>query len=152
MHRSKAEIYLHFVWGTWRREPMVTPEIERAIYRCIEMECGRLRCAVLAVGGMPDHVHLVLRVPTTVSAAQVMKQVKGVSSTFGRGHCGERRSFGWQDNYAVRSFWPEARDRVVAYVLNQKDHHTKGDLWSDWEELLEETVGPPMGRLQTPGV
>jgi REP element-mobilizing transposase RayT len=72
---------------------------------------------------MPDHVHLVLKVPAMVSAAGVMQHVKGTSSTFGRDHCGERRTFGWQDHYGVFSFSGGEKKRIIAYVLNQKTHH-----------------------------
>ena len=104
MRRSKAEIYLHFVWGTWGRLPLVTPEIERDIYRCIENEAKRLQCTVLAIGGMPNHVHLAVRIPTVVSAAVLAQQVKGVSSTFVRDRLQPDELFRWQEGYSVFSF------------------------------------------------
>ena len=42
MRQSKAEVYLHLVWATWQRQPYVTPDIERAVYHCIENELKRL--------------------------------------------------------------------------------------------------------------
>ncbi|MDQ2686282.1 MAG: IS200/IS605 family transposase [Armatimonadota bacterium] len=86
--RSKVETYYHIVWATRGREERLTPEIERRVHRCVTGEVERLRCLVLALDGMPDHVHLVVRAPGNVCPAALAKQVKGVSSAMlndGRG-------------------------------------------------------------------
>ncbi len=79
-------MYLHFVWATKRRLPLIVPEVERRLYGCISAEARRLGCEVLAVGGMPDHVHLAVAMPTVLSPAKLMQQVKGVSSHFASEH------------------------------------------------------------------
>ncbi len=134
MKRTKAEIYLHFVWGTWGRLPMVSEKIEREIYRCIESEARRIQCTVLALNGMPDHVHLVVRIPTRVCAAQLAQHVKGVSSTFVRDHLCQGELFRWQEGFGVFSLSRSHVQKVIAYVENQKQHHAHGKLWSEWEE------------------
>lgn len=63
MRQSKIEIYLHFVWATLGRNPFITTEIEREIYRCIENEARQMGCEILALNGMPDHVHLLVKIP-----------------------------------------------------------------------------------------
>src|SRR5262245_11021265 len=98
MHRSLGEIYLHLVWSTRRRQHLVTEDIERDVYRCIEDQARKLKCTVLAIGGMPDHVHLVVHTPTIVCAAKLAKQVKGVSSTFVRDQLNIHEPFRWQDH------------------------------------------------------
>ena len=76
MGHAHQEIYLHLVWATRGREPLLVGEAERRIHRCLQSEAEKLRCVVLAVNGMPDHVHLALRVPTSPCAAQIVKQLK----------------------------------------------------------------------------
>jgi REP element-mobilizing transposase RayT len=80
--KSYIEVYLHLVWATKRRLPLIAPEIERRLHGCISAEARRLRCEVLAVGGMPDHVHLAVSMPTVLSPAKLMQQVKGVALAF----------------------------------------------------------------------
>ena len=138
MHRSKAEVYFHLVWATWERQPLVTSDVERALYRCIEKEVQSLKCAVLAIGGMPDHVHLVVKAPTRVSPAQLAQRVKGVSSTFARNTLRAGEFFGWQDGYAVFSICPPHVSTVIAYVESQNRHHADNTIVSDWEETHEE--------------
>ena len=138
MRRSKVEIYLHLVWATHRRKQILNDEIEGAIYRCIESEALRLDCTVLAIGGMPDHVHLLVQVPSTVSASVLAKQVKEVSSTFARDTMELEEPFRWQENYAVFSVSRSHLTRVMAYVKNQKVHHATGNVWARLEEVDEE--------------
>src|SRR5262249_24823909 len=134
----KAEIYLHFVWATRLREPMVATEHERSLHRCIDAEARNLGCTVLALNGMPDQVHLLVQVPTRVSAAELMKQVKGASSHFMNGYLPDGEGFRWQDGYGCFSVSRSHVRRVKAYVTNQKRHHREGDLWPEWEETDEE--------------
>ena len=143
MRKSKAEIYFHLVWKTWERWPLVTPEIEREVYRCIVQEAERLNCTVLAIGGMPDHVHLAVRVPTKVSAAMIAQQVKGVSSTFVRDQLLPGELFRWQHGYGVFSFHRRDTATVVGYITNQKLHHAQGKTWDQWEESDESSEEEP---------
>ena len=143
MGQSKAEIYLHFVWTTHRRLPLMVPEIAPAVYRCIMNEAHAAKCEVLAIGGIADHVHLAVRLPTTVAPATLMQRVKGVSSALGRDHVGAGNTFGWQDGYGAFSFSRSHRERVIHYVRNQDQHHATGTLWTEWEAA---TWFRPAGR------
>ncbi len=138
MPASHAEIYLHFVWGTMRRLPMLVGAVEQAVLASIAEEAHAAGAEVLAIGGMPDHVHVAARLRATVAPAELMRRVKGVSSTTGRVTAGNRGAFSWQDGYGVFSFSRSHLDQVTAYVRNQKRHHASGKLWEPWE-----TAGPP---------
>jgi REP element-mobilizing transposase RayT len=140
--QSKAEIYLHLVWATRLREPLITPEVERAVHRCAEAEAKRLGCVVLALNGMPDHVHLFVRTPTRVSAAELARQVKGVSSHFVNNQLPDGEGFRWQEGYGVFSVSRSHVQRVIAYVEKQKDHHHFGTIWPEWEETDKECTVP----------
>jgi putative transposase len=134
MPNSNSEIYLHFVWTTYRRHELITAEVERPLYACILTECRSMGCEALAIGGMPDHVHLAVRMATRVSPASLMQWVKGVSSTATREHVVQPGDlFGWQDGYGVFSFSRSHLPKVISYIRNQKHHHGGGKLWTVWE-------------------
>ena len=137
MRQSKAEIYLHFVWQTWKRTPYLTGDTETAVHRCLQQEVQNLRCHVVALNGMPDHVHLFVKVPATVSASQIMQQIKGISSKFATDALGLPPGKLWQEGYGVFSVSPKAKEKVIEYVRNQKQHHANGSLHTDWEETEE---------------
>jgi REP element-mobilizing transposase RayT len=140
MRRSKVEIYLHLVWATWEREAWLAGDVERAVYRCVQGEARDLGCDVLALGGMPDHVHLLVKTPSTVSAAVLTKQIKGVSSRLVKDQLTPGEGFGWQEGYGVFSVSPAHVTRVKAYVRDQEHHHATNQLWQEWEETDEEAV------------
>jgi putative transposase len=138
MSESKAEYYLHFVWTTQQRTPLLTPDIEASVFRCIQAETKRLRCVVLALDGMPDHVHLAVKAVTSVSPMQMMQQIKGISSKFIGDefvHAAEPVLdwFQWQEGYGVFTFSASQKSRVVHYIQNQKQHHATQSLWSTCE-------------------
>ncbi len=57
MRRPYTELYLHCVWATWDRLPLITPGVEAAVYAAIMSKAKLLDCIPLAIGGVEDHVH-----------------------------------------------------------------------------------------------
>ncbi len=141
MRRSKSEIYLHLVWATGKREPIISSDIERAVHRCIEEQAKSLGCEVLAVNGMPNHVHLAVKIPGKLSASELAKQVKGVSSHFIHERFPQLENFAWQEGYAAFSICRSHVKTVIDYVERQKEHHAEGKTWQSLEEVDEETPG-----------
>jgi putative transposase len=147
--RSKLELYLHLVWATKWRADRLTEPWERLAYRCITQEAERLGCVVPALDGMPDHVHLVVRLPSTVSVAQLVKQIKGVSSaTVNQNREEFTEPFAWQDGYSCFSISQSHLRVVISYVRRQKERHSQGKVWPLWEETDEPT--PPSPRISKP--
>lgn len=133
MARHRLGIFLHIVWSTAERVPCIAPEIERRLHRSIQAEVRRMGATVLALGGTEDHVHLLLLLPTTVALADLMQQVKGVSSQVGSALRGEEALFRWQHGYGAFSLSPTHVDAAKTYIRNQKRHHAEDRLWNDWE-------------------
>ena len=143
MRRSKAEVYLHFVWATQSRASWLTPKLTPLVYDCIEVIARRLSCTVLAIGGMPDHVHLVVMLPPKTTISLLAQQVKGASSKLAanlgqEGNSHDDSLFRWQEGYGVFSFSRLDLPKVVDYVENQAQHHCGGKVWATLEETDEE--------------
>lgn len=134
-----TELYVHLVWATWDRLPLITPELERAIYACVQTECAQMRVEMVEIGGTEDHVHVLVRLPTTVAVAEVVKQVKGSSSHLVTHRLEAGEAFKWQGCYGAFtvSRWDVARIR--SYIQNQKQHHSNEvlevDLETCWTEV-----------------
>jgi putative transposase len=130
-----SEVFLHVVWTTHSRHPLITPPIERRLHRYISTICTNNNCIVLAINSMPDHVHLAIALPTDISIGDLVHAVKGSSSTFAREKLTPGEFFGWRDGYSVFSFRRSDAETVVAYIRNQKRHHADGTLWPNAERL-----------------
>jgi REP element-mobilizing transposase RayT len=82
MRRPWTQLYVHLVWPTWKRAPLVTPEIEPRIYSVLLHQASELGADVLAIGGMKDHVHVLARFTPTVALSTRVGRMKGASSHF----------------------------------------------------------------------
>jgi putative transposase len=141
MKGNKLALYLHLVWATWDRLPLITPDIERRLHRCIEGEAQGQKCPVLALNGTEDHVHLVVCLPTTLPIATLAKQVKGASSHFANQALSPSSQFKWQGSYGAFTVSRWDLDRIIQYVNRQKEHHRDNNLVPDWETTWEEITG-----------
>ena len=155
MRRSKSEIFIHAVWATQKREALITKELKPLLFSFIEMQAYHLRCRILALNGMPDHVHLIVRVPTTVCASQLAKQIKGTSSAYLNDLTDRTPYFRWQEGSGTFSLCEPILSQAIRYVENQEQHHAIDSLWPELEETDEEVppraedwlILPSEGRL-----
>jgi REP element-mobilizing transposase RayT len=123
---SHAELYVHLVWSTWDRVPLLAGEVRDSAYRLLQDECRRMGVEVMAIGGVEDHVHLLVRMPAAVSTAAVVKQLKGATSHALNSGSGNRPFFRWQGGYGAFSVSRQHVERIRQYVLNQPEHHGRG--------------------------
>ncbi len=147
MGQNFVEVTLHFVWATSDRLPLVEPDMERELYRYISAVCRNDRCDVLAIGGMPDHVHLLVTFGTTVSISDLMRHVKGGSSRFVSETLRPGNWFQWQASYGVFAVEPKNRDKLIAYINNQKQHHADGTTWATVEATSSDLSVPAKAAI-----
>ena len=130
MGHSNLEYYLHLVWATYQREPLLVGDTEEIVYACIQAELRRMKCTLLAMGGVADHVHLAVQPPALLGPGQIAKQIKGSSSRF---LDSKGVPFKWQGGYGCFSLSRPHLKAVIPYVQNQKRHHAERNLWPAWE-------------------
>jgi REP element-mobilizing transposase RayT len=113
--------------------PILTPEISDQVYRCIQAECRQLNVDVGAIGGTEDHVHVLVRVPATLSVAALVKQAKGSSSHLVNKIIKPDSEFKWQGAYAAFTVSKSLVPIVRVYINNQEEHHRRGTTDKDLE-------------------
>jgi REP element-mobilizing transposase RayT len=136
MPTNHVRLYVHLVWATWDRHPLIVETWEDALHRYIEGICRKLDCDVLAVGGTENHVHLLVRMPATLCVADLVEAVKGGSSRYAAGLT--NGSFKWQGSYGAFTVSARDRETVVRYICRQKEHHAAGTVWDAAEQMCEE--------------
>ncbi|WP_416309700.1 IS200/IS605 family transposase [Spirulina sp. 06S082] len=118
-------LYYHLVWATKNRYPYLTPAKEEKLYPYIINKSDSLGCIVHAIGGVEDHIHLIVSIPPKIAIAEFVKKIKGSSSRLLNNIKNDALQFSWQEGYGVFSLGSKQLDRAIAYVQNQKEHHTK---------------------------
>jgi putative transposase len=130
-------IYYHIVWSTYDRLPLITENIEVHLYKYIKNKCHSLDCQLHAIGGVSDHIHLVISIPPSMSISDFVRRIKGSSSHFiNQTKLESESKFAWQREYGVFSLGGQQLDRAVAYANNQKEHHAQGSI----ERFLEPEI------------
>ena len=131
MREPFTQLYVHLVWATWDRLPLLSPELLDVVDRAVRHECAGLGVEVEAFGGVADHVHLLVRFPSRVSIADLVKQVKGATS-----HLLNHRlkvAFKWQGGYGAFTVSTSILPRVKDYVLRPEQHHQYGTIFPSAE-------------------
>ncbi|HMA33081.1 MAG TPA: transposase [Chloroflexia bacterium] len=133
MRRSYTQLYLHCVWATWNRLPLITPAIEGPVYAVIIGKAKELGCVPLAIGGVEDHVHFLLRFPATLTVAFLIQEVKGASSHHITNTTQPDVFFKWQGSYGAFTLQKDGIPALQNYVQHQKTHHATQNLVTQWE-------------------
>ena len=149
MRQNKLALFLHLVWGTWDRLPLITPDIERQLLRNIESAARKLGCVVLAINGTEDHVHILVKIPATLTIANLLKQIKGISSHFVNETLQPPTKFKWQGHYGAFTVSRWDVSKIKTYIKRQKEHHRIGELVDEFEASFETgdeiAIGEPNG-------
>jgi putative transposase len=109
-------LFYHFVWGTKNGEPFIELGWEDSLHNVIAAKVVDLEAMVYAVGGVDNHVHLVVSVPPKVALSTFVGQVKGHSSHWVNHELRSHEHFAWQAEYGVVSFGGMQLDMVVRYA------------------------------------
>ena len=133
MRASYTQLYLHLIWATWDRLPLITADVESRIYAAIAAKCRQLKCEPLAINGVEDHVHVLVRLHPTVSVARLVKEIKGASSHLMTHEIKPGKFFKWQGAYRAFTIRKSDVPTVRAYIQNQKQHHAEKHLNPEWE-------------------
>lgn len=136
MPNTYTQLLYHIVFATRRREPLVSEKYEKRLHAYIGGIVRNEGGVLLAAGGMPDHLHLVLRLGTTRAVADVVRVVKSKSAAWMNELEGYPGKFFWQRGYSAFTVSKSQLDRVLNYVNTQKEHHQQRGFRQELRTLL----------------
>ena len=116
---------------------MIDAEMETVIHKTLFTKAKEGGAQLIVAGGVADHVHVIVAIPPAVYIPDVIRDLKAGSSRAIHVSFPHKQIFAWQQGYGI--FTLDARDfqSAVRYVVNQKEHHAKENLW-EWFERWEE--------------
>jgi len=136
MPQSLVRIWIHALWSTKERQPLIEPSVENEIYALMRQELIDPGCPVRIINGMPDHVHSLFLLNPQKSIADVIKQVKGSSSHSINEQNLICQKFVWQGGYAAYSVSESQVEKVFQYIRNQKSHHLHKTFREEYEQFV----------------
>lgn len=137
MGSTLHKLCYHIVFSTKCRQPMITAEIEAELYPYIGGIVNGEEAWLLAIGGMPDHVHLLMQLKPVHSLSKIMQRVKGNSSRWINLRFDLDDHFSWQEGYGAFTVSESILPRVEHYIRNQKKHHLKHTSEKEMKILLD---------------
>jgi REP element-mobilizing transposase RayT len=127
----------HIVWSTKDRKPLLDPADFDRLWAYSGGIIRSLRCELLAAGGMPDHVHMLVRKHPSVSTADLLRIVKSKTSAWAKDELSVSRHFAWQRGYGAFSISEDRVRGVRSYINNQAKHHKKLTFQEEYLGFLE---------------
>jgi REP element-mobilizing transposase RayT len=125
------------VFSTKDRQPCLTAQLRERLWPFWGGIAREHQMKALSIGGVEDHVHLLLSLPATMSIAKAMQLIKGGSSKWVHDSFPDKRLFAWQTKYAAFSVSVSQLDRIINYIENQQRHHRRMSFQEEFIALLK---------------
>ena len=135
---SYISLNVHCVFSTKERKPFLNPEIRPRVHAYMGGIAKANGARAIAIGGIADHCHLLVSMPSTLDLARLMKRVKGGSSHWIKEAFPEQKCFAWQKEYGAFSVGVAEMVRVVRYIRSQETHHQEFSYKDEFRRLLKE--------------
>ena len=125
------------MFSTKERRPVITSEMQERLWPFIGGIARQNNMTALQVGGVSDHIHMLLSLPSTMPIAKAMQLIKGGSSKWVHENFPENRLFGWQEKYGAFSVSVSQVDVVINYIKGQEEHHRTRTFQKEFLSLLK---------------
>ena len=131
------KIWIHLVWATKKREPLLTKDIRQLVFKHIRENAVIKNIHVDFVNGHVDHVHCLISLHPEQTISKVVQLIKGESSCWINKNNLCKEHFEWQDEYFAVSVSESSVNKVREYIKNQEEHHSKKTFQEEYDEFMQ---------------
>ena len=136
MGQSLVKNYVHIVFSTKCRQPLIYPPYEDELHSYLGGICKSMDYQPIKIGGYTDHVHMLCRLSQKIALMKLLEEVKSHSSKWMKTKDRSLSNFYWQNGYGAFSVNPAEAGAVIAYIANQHAHHSKKNFQDEYREYL----------------
>jgi len=137
MYMSYLKIWIHLVWTTKNRQPLLTKKIRKPVFKHIRENANKKGIYIDFINGYKEHVHCLISLGSEQNIDKVLMLLKGESSHWINKQKLCRQKFEWQSGYYAVSVSESVLDRVRAYIKNQELHHKKSSFNDEHLDFIE---------------
>jgi putative transposase len=127
----------HVVFSTKHREPWLRVDVQERVWTYLGGVARQNGFNPLLIGGVDDHIHMLLGLPPTVAVSEALKRVKGGSSGWIKQNIQGCGSFSWQDGYGAFTLSKSQESEVKDYIRKQREHHRVKTFQEEYRALLD---------------
>lgn len=132
-----VKIWIHSVWSTKKREPLLDKSIRHTLFEHIHQNALNKNILIEIVNGYTDHIHFLFRLRNDQTISKVMQLIKGESSFWINHQKLLKTKFQWQDEYFAVSVSESNVATVKNYIKGQEEHHKKKTIMQEYEEFIQ---------------
>ena len=133
-----TQILYQIVFATKDHQPTMSEPGQERLYRFITGIIQNHNCHPYRINGVEDHLHIITHLHPTVALSNLVKDIKLGSSDMIKKELIFPNFGGWQDGYGAFTYSISAKDKLIEYVKNQKEHHKKVSFKEEYIGLLKE--------------
>ena len=137
MANTYSQLYVQFVFAVQNRTSLIQPTWEVELFKYMTGIVKNHKHKMIAVNGMPDHLHIFVGLHPTQAISDLMRVIKGESSEWINSKKLVPGRFRWQEGYGAFSYGRSQVENVYKYVMNQKMHHKKKSFLEEYVQLLQ---------------
>lgn len=137
MSSTFSQIYIQIVFAVKGRQSLIQHSWEEELYKYITGIIQNKGQKMLAINGMPDHIHIFIGMKPSCCLSDLVREVKKSSNDFINEKKFCLKKFSWQEGYGAFSYSHSALDNVIAYIMNQKEHHGKQTFKQEYLVMLK---------------
>jgi REP element-mobilizing transposase RayT len=138
MPQSLVKLYVHIIFSTKNRRPLIDQEIENALYSYLGGICNGLECFPVKIGGHKDHVHILSHFSKKITMIKFLEELKSHSSNWIKTQNTRYKDFYWQGGYGAFSVSPQSIEPVKQYIESQHEHHKTTTFQDEYRRILRE--------------
>lgn len=132
-----SQIYIQVVFAVKGRHSLIQPDWEEELYKYISGIVRNKEQKMLAINGMPDHIHFLIGMKPSCCLSDLVREIKKSSNEFVKEKRFTNFKFQWQEGYGAFSYSHSALDRVIRYINNQKEHHKTKSFRDEYLDFLK---------------
>lgn len=137
MAHSYVSSLFHCAFSTKERRPTIHEEFRERLWAYMGGIARKNKMKALAVGGIADHAHILLSLPSKMDIAKTVQLIKGGSSKWVQEEFPAHRHFSWQEGYGAFSIGISQVDPTVDYIQKQPEHHRRQTYQEEFIAILE---------------
>ncbi len=137
MANTYSQCFYHIVFSTKNRMKFISPDIESRVWAYIGGILKNHHMTAIVIGGVEDHIHVLVLSKPSIAPSQIAQLIKGESSKWIHIEFTHLAKFAWQDGYAVFTVNRSIVPSVVDYIKRQREHHSSKSFEIEYRELLE---------------
>ena len=138
MPQSLVKIYVHTIFSTKNRQPLIDQEISNDLFSYLAGICNGLECFPIKIGGYRDHVHVLSLLSKKIAVMQFLEELKTSSSSWIKKQNEGYEKFYWQRGYGAFSVSASHVDVVSRYIESQPEHHRTITFQDEYRKILRE--------------